>query len=260
MKNNKTKSSAFKTIAIFITVMVVCYFGGVLTGRLIKTVTPEALDIRSMLSAIYPSLCYVIPAVSVLILVLTAAVCCAFLKQAKSGFKSRDGEDETKINTIEKKLSDCVLISNVSYILDMLVFSVWVDIVVTVKEKSTPFKVGSVVVMAVFVIGLFVFAFIQRAVVEQEKEMNPEKSGEILSINFTKDWEKSMDEAEMLISYKAAYKSFKVVSNACLVLWILALIGNLTMKIGVMPAVFVSVIWLLSVVSYSLEANRLERL
>ena len=57
---------------------------------------------------------------------------------------------------------------------------------------------------------------------------------------------------------KAAYKSFKLTNGTCVALWLISVIGNLVFDFGIVPTLFVTIIWLISSVSYQVEAIKLE--
>ena len=148
----------------------------------------------------------------------------------------------------------------VALIVDYFLIGAWIHFSesenVTVADKIL--GINSVIAVAVFLISLVFFIVIQRSTVELEKKINPEKRGEALDFNFQKEWENSFDEAEKSIACKAGYKSFKVTNATCGVLWLLCIIGQIVFKIGIAPILFVTIIWLVSTLTYQLEAMKLE--
>ena len=77
-------------------------------------------------------------------------------------------------------------------------------------------------------------------------------------MNFQKEWEQSLDEAEMIMACKAGYKSFKITNFTCVMLWLLSVISQMVFDTGILLVLFVTIIWLVSTLTYQIEAIRLE--
>ena len=59
--------------------------------------------------------------------------------------------------------------------------------------------------------------------------------------------------------FEAAYKAYQAAQYACVVMWLLTLIGMLLFDIGIIPSICVFVIWLTMVVSYSIACHKLGK-
>ena len=58
------------------------------------------------------------------------------------------------------------------------------------------------------------------------KELNPEKKGSVYDVKFVDKWEDSCDEAEKILIYKCAYKTYNKMSGLYIGLWIFCVFGN----------------------------------
>lgn len=99
--------------------------------------------------------------------------------------------------------------------------------------------------------------FLQRKVIDLQKEMNPEKKGDVLSMHFQKDWIASCDELEKMIIYKSAYKSYIVVQRTSSILFGIVVLLGIWYPIGILPLLVVAAIWIVSTVSYTRESMKL---
>ncbi len=264
-KNNGKNNGVTKTVksvALFVLIMLMFYFVGYGFGRLIRNVEEGGFSFLKLFNNInidnYAA--YALPCIFIAMLLIAGAVNLAFYLKSKNQFKVWDGEDEDSINQVEFNLSKVMLISNIVLIISYFLFGLWIYVSesqnVTLDEKIL--KINSFVVVVLFVVSIIFSIIIQRCVVELEKKINPEKRGEILNMNFQKEWEQSCDEAEMTMVYKSAYKAFKATNNTCVVLWVISIICLMILKTGILPILFVTVLWLVSTITYQIEAIKLE--
>lgn len=258
MKNNKKTKKTTKVVLIFITVLTICYFAGVFTGRLIRQITDAGVDFSGFEQNVIRFCAYIIPYLYLAVCVVTVGICFVYYKTAKNKFAAWDGENEGIINKVEYKLSKCMLVSNVAFIVGFFLFGLWVYISEQASAAEIAGRISYIIVSASLILSMILTVVIQRSVVELEKKINPEKKGELLDIKFVKDWENSFDEAQKLMQYKAAYKAFKCTNYTCTILFVLCIIGELALNTGIVPLVFVTVIWLVSTIAFQIEGIRLE--
>lgn len=259
-KSNVKENKTLKSVLIFIVIMVVSFGVGALFGSLMKKAEESGVDFKSIFNNFDNYAVYIIPCLLVIILLVIGSICLLYYFRAKKSFSVWDGEDEDSINKIERMISKIAIVSNVALIVDYFLIGAWIHFSesenVTVADKIL--GINSIIAVAVFLISLVFFIVIQRSTVELEKKINPEKRGEALDFNFQKEWENSFDEAEKSMAYKAGYKSFKFTNYTCIALWLLCIIGQIVFKIGIAPILFVTIIWLVSTLTYQLEAMKLE--
>ena len=84
--------------------------------------------------------------------------------------------------------------------------------------------------------------------------MNPLLEGSIYDVKFSEKWIDSCDEAIKLGIYKSYFKAYKAVTNTCILLWLICVLGYGLWDFGVMPLVMITVIWLVQTIAYCMES------
>lgn len=255
---NKNKTSR-KTILIFILFMLACGIGGYIVGFFGGMYLPENLDIRDIGMALSPYLNFIVPSLSVLLLIIEILIYVLSFRRAKRLYKTWDGEDESHVEKAERALSVCGVACNIFYILEIFLFSVWIHNMMSYQGNDKYIGALDIAMVVLLLLTVILYTVFQKLFVDAAKKINPEKRGEVLSLRFNKQWEKSCDEAELFVIYKSSYAAFKIVNFTCMVLWLVSLIGDIFLKIGLIPVVFVTIIWLVLLVSYYREAAKLEK-
>ncbi|MCM1498327.1 MAG: DUF3169 family protein [Clostridium sp.] len=258
----KNKKSDKKIYIIFIVVMAVLYGAGYQAGRWIKRAEKSgsletALDAwKDSLTAALPPLYLVLAVVSLI------AVCLLYLSCKKMYQILQDNpEDDDLWDRLEDKLNQPLILSNVMTILDIFFFGC----VIWIAEFHSYGKSGgceTVILAADFILFFVIFAvamLVSKGIVDIEKKLNPEKQGNVFDFKFNEVWFSSFDEAQKLITYKAAYKAFMDTNYTCIILYILAFMGMFIFKTGIYPLLCVCVIMLVNNLSYMLRAAKLER-
>lgn len=172
--------------------------------------------------------------------------------------KSWDGEDEEVIERIEARQNIPMTLSSVLMIGGMFLFSLCAWLIDKQNMPLVIIKGGRLwIVLALEAVSIIGTIIIQSKVVGLEKKLNPEKKGNIFDPGFLKDWEKSSDEAEMLIQYKGGYKAFLAGNMVCMGLWLVSFMGMLMFDTGLMAVFCVCAIWLAMMMIYAYEVARL---
>lgn len=171
-----------------------------------------------------------------------------------SGAKKRadkwDGEDENEIELIEKDLSIVLLLINVVDISAIGLLGCCCYLLVgTIPALLIPDGV-------VMIISYLLTAALTHKAVELEKKLNPEKKGSAFDLDFQKKWIGSFDEAEKFQAYKACYFSFMTTNKAFGILAIALFFLQLIFKIGIVPIISVTAMWLVLNVSYVLACMK----
>ena len=259
-KNSKKNKSLKGTILKFVLIMLVSFIFGVLFGIFSKMVEDTGFDFTVIFNNFDNYIVYALPWIFAIVLIITGGISMVYYFKAKKLFSKWDGEDEDSINKVENMIGKSVLVSNIGLILEYFLIGAGIHFTgseaLTISDKII--GINTFVSIAIFLISFVFFIVIQRSAVELEKKINPEKRGEILDTNFQKEWENSFDEAEKALSGKAAYKSFKATNVTCVILWLFSIVGEMIFKIGIVPILFVTIIWLVSTLAYQLEALKLE--
>ena len=254
MKNNNETKSNVKSK--FIIIMVICCLAGGIAGGLMGYLS-ENIDLSSVFQNADIYLAYIIPAISIVLFVIALCFCISNYSKAKKIYSSWDGENEESINIAELSLNKCITFNNINFILAFFLYGVGIYFDKYIDNKNINLLISSIIGI-IFLANLVFAITMQRSAVELAKKISPEKKGDVLDFKFDKVWFSSLDEGEMLIQYKAAFKSYKYTTNACAALWLICLMGELFFNIGLAPMVFVSFIWLLSTIVYQVNVIKLE--
>ena len=241
----KEDKKAFKGFAIM---MVISAMIGAVIGGGFKYLQEnlgdnlsEFLVNRLMMITPYASL-----VLSILVIIVSVVIYSNSRKKLKLWNQS-DEQDEI-IDNIEVKLSYVLLFASVNLIIGFFFFGAGMGLLSEDSyAKVISFFIG-------FVVCILSTILIQNKVVNLEKEINPFLNGSVYDFKFSKKWIDSCDEAIKLNIYKSSFKAHKSVTNTCLILWIICVIGYDFFDFGIMPLVMVTIIWLVQTVAYCLES------
>lgn len=198
------------------------------------------------------------PYVSIGITIIFTIVELIIIQKSSKHYYAWDGEDEVIIEKIESWLSYPIWLSSIHMILTYFFFAAGLSKDYYNMQKGT-IKFQLIFIIFGLILALISIIFIQKYVIEFEKEINPEKQGSIFDMNFQKKWENSCDELEKLYIYKAAYKSYQTLSVTFILIWVFCVIGNLIWHFGLMPVAMVSIIWMVQITSYCTEVLKLTK-
>lgn len=186
--------------------------------------------------------------------------------KAKKMVENWDGRDEDVLERADEILGLSITPSNIMMVCNFFLYSAMTYISgvripelgasISVEEKNFSSLVLSLVL---FVLNMAFITITQKLTIELTKKINPEKRGNILDSEFQKVWLASCDEAQKQMIFEAAYKAYQAAQYACVVMWLLTLIGMLLFDIGIIPSICVFVIWLTMVVSYSIACHKLGK-
>lgn len=253
--NSPKKKSALQKVLLFVGVMLLCTLAGGVVGYCFSAFELDRVDAAALRLILAPFAANVMPFLVIAMWIAAILFCLVRYRRAKGDFSRWDGEDEAIIERTEHRLSHCAIISNAAFILNLFLFSVWCSLTLQMEDLGWRLFL----MLAAFFLGLIAGIVIQRAVVELEKKINPEKRGDILDFNFQKQWYQSFDEAERVIAGQAAFKAFQAVNTACIALWLICMLGDMILHTGPGAVTVITVIWLLSTLVFQIEASRLER-
>ena len=247
---NTKDNSEKKYFVIFMVIMVLSLIGGFFVGFMIN-IAEQYIDIsEDKLVSLKVVLAYLVPAITVVANVVTFVIALVQYLKIKKMVAHWDGEEEETILEIEYKLNFPVLIANAMMICNMVLFSVGTALSTITGIGEDTGNVLDMICVWTFVVGLVFEFIILKLVIDLEKKLNPEKRGSIFDVNFAKKWEDSCDEAQKLVSYKAGYEAYKAGSTTCMILWLLAFIGQMMFDTGVFPVICIGIIWLVMLFAY----------
>lgn len=180
--------------------------------------------------------------VSAVTLIVTAVL----YRQSRRLYRCCQEEEEELLTQIERKLSYGIWLSGLCLILCYGLFAVGAYLLVfqeKVFEGGEMDVFSFLLILSGFLISIVISIVSQRALVNLEKELNPEKSGSVFDTKFQTKWLETCDEGERLIIYKSAYQSYRVMNRAYSIAFIVSMAGMACLKMDFWPALFVTALW-----------------
>lgn len=256
MNNNRVeeiKKEDKKAFKSFIIVMIISAMGGAIIGGasiyLQKHIGDELSDfLLNILMTITP---YASLVLSILVTIVSVIVYNSSRKKLK--LWNQSDEQEEMIDNIEEKLSYLLLFTSVNLILGFFFFGAGMALL----SENSYTKV--ILFLVGFIVCVVSTILIQNKVVNLEKEINPFLNGSVYDFKFSQKWLDSCDEAIKLNVYKSTFKAYKSITNTCLILWIVCVLGYNFFDFGIMPLVMVTIIWLVQTVSYCRESIKCSK-
>ena len=223
----KEDKKAFKSFAIM---MVISAMIGAVIGGGFKYLQENLGD--NLSEFLVNRLMMIIPYASLVLSILVIIVSVVIYKNSRKNLKlwNQSDEQEEMIDNIEEKLSYLLLFT-----------------------KVILFLVG-------FIVCVVSTILIQNKVVNLEKEINPFLNGSVYDFKFSQKWLDSCDEAIKLNVYKSTFKAYKSITNTCLILWIVCVLGYNLFDFGIMPLVMVTIIWLVQTIAYCIESIKCSKI
>ncbi len=142
-----------------------------------------------------------------------------------------------------------IIIPNIGFYLMMATFAAIMKKMVSYEDVSI--LVGMITILSFVIYSLFLVV-IQKVIVDEIKELYPEKKGNAYNINFQKEWEKSLDEREKVALYYSGYKTYKAIDKVLIALLVLtAMLSDVQgVNLGIYPPLVISLILVLSNIVY----------
>lgn len=250
------EKSEKKILLTFAVIVLASGFVGGLLGRATLSIDRDAL--AAFGEAMIPVLVVLLPAVLFLGNLILFLLAMGKYSAARKWFAQLDEDDEAQYERIESNLDYPILYGNIALIANLFLFSAGIELSNSERLSYVQSNAVLLVTLAVFILGIIWTIAVQNAAVKLEKKLNPEKRGSVFEMNFQKIWNESCDEGEKLMIYKAGYKAFSIVNKLCLFMWLATFFAQFIFHTGVYPVICVCIIHLVAVVSYSLEAMKLE--
>ena len=174
--------------------------------------------------------------------------------------EGQEGENEELFETLDQQIDrqlNCSMITlNVGMILSFMFFACIMSNLDRYVDEN---RISCYVAVVVFIVGCFALIRLEQVQVDLVKRMNPQKSASVYDLKFHEKWEESCDEMEKLMIYRSGYKAYMAANRACSILWVIFSMSSLLFHFGPMPAIIVTIIWLVLLLSYYREAVRLEK-
>ena len=251
--NNK---SNLKIYIIFAIMILASLLGGFLVGRL-AAVNKDTLDGINW-DSIWRIIADSLPVVYGVLMLATFVVSFVMYGKIKRTIRGWDGEDEDVIVDIESRIMTDSYLPCVIVFVGLILFPVCIYSV----DRTYSDGHGTVLTILselVFLISLALYCVVEKLVIDEEKKLNPEKSGNIFDMHFRRDWESTSDEAELIMIAKSSKKGFMTGIKVGFVMWILLFISMFAFDTGVMPVVAVGVMLLVMYAAYGREFRKLQK-
>jgi len=258
-KTVEMKKADRKSIIIFALAMLGCFVAGMIGGfcsKMIEDSNGFLSNFVEKLAAIINSESYY---VGLLVSVIATIVAYVLYRKSRKAYETWDEEDDEVMDKIERNLSLALTAPNLALIFTYVATAIGLSQLPVFFEEGEFAIVKSILLLTGIIFSLVMTFVLNGKVVSFEKEMNPEKKGNIYDFNFQKKWMESCDEAEKLVAYKCAFASYKMTQNVCSLLILVCMLGMSNGQWGNAPVLMVGVIWLSSYLSYSAEALKLSK-
>ncbi|WP_159442006.1 DUF3169 family protein [Clostridium sp. Marseille-P2415] len=237
----------------YIIIMIIALLVGLIIGFLSNILEGNAAEWIAGNLLVFLERFY--PVANIVITIVLMLPVIYLYKKSRKLYQAWDGESEGEINQVEINLSYALWFTSILLVLSFFFFSVgfYINIYDASEYLS---RADKICWFTGFLAAIVCTIIAQQKIVNFEKEINPEKQGSVFDQKFAKKWEESCDEAERMTIYKSAYRSFQAVTVTCLILWLFCVIGANIWNFGLMPVTVITVIWLVQVSSYCMEAIR----
>ena len=250
------KKSNLKIYIIFAVMILASLLGGFLAGRL-AAVNKDTLDGINW-DHIWWITADTLPIVYGVLMLATFVVSFVMYGKIKRMIRGWDGEDEDVIVDIESRITTASYLPCVIVFVGLVLFPVCIYAVDrTYSDGRGTFL--TVLSELVFLISMALYCVVEKLVIDEEKKLNPEKSGNIFDMHFRRDWENTSDEAELIMIAKSSKKGFMTGIKAGFVMWILTFMSMFAFDTGVMPIVAVGLVLIVMYVAYCREFVRLQK-
>ena len=252
-----------KALVKFIVMMVICLLvgmvGGFLAAFLGDNTSPAALGDLAAIVGFYGA-----PILSLLAFLVVLGIAVPHFNKAKQSAEIWDGDDEEVIDDAENKLNIALIASNTGFSLGSVLLSVFICAMLSVADKgavprNAVTRASVIVGIGVYVVNLIFSVVFQQKILNLIKKISPEKQANVYDSKFESKWMDSCDEAEKVIIYKSGYKAYSNTVKVINVLWVCSVFGAVLFKIDGWVPIVIGIIWMTLIVSYQMEAYRLEK-
>lgn len=260
MKTNHNNNSKKKTVKAVIILIALCLVGG-LFGFFVGSMSGEIdnLDLTALKSFVKAALIYATPVALIAVFAFVTIFSLVSYIKARKATSEWDGEDEEFIEKVEDQLGINISVLSIGLIMVYSLFGInaYAQFHLASDDVFLSMWPLSVATLMAMIATIVYNTIIQRACVQLVKKINPEKKGEVLALNFQKEWENSLDEAQKLMAFEAGYRTYKVMNYAILIAWLICTLGMM-LGMGLMPMLVVSALWLTMTVTYTVYGYKIE--
>lgn len=238
------KSKTFKGFGQVIILMIV---GGIFGFFTSKSVYGNESSLEATLYAIQDFIVDNVYAIYFVILIISIILTLIFYYRGKKHLQESLDDEEGEIN--ENILSAAIYIPNIGFYLLMALFA-------ALLKNLAKYEYGNIELMLItlttFIAYTLFFVVMQKKIVENLKELYPEKRGNAFQINFQREWEGSLDEREKVALYHTGYKTYRFLDKALLVILVItAIMSDMHgTNLGIYPPMVIGLLLVLSNIVY----------
>lgn len=248
------KKKRKNTVIKFFIIILISAFIGAMMGEFVEKNSESVLSIGYIFET---GLKYVVFTVMPILIILAPLIPFIICNKVKKQLK-KAGDNDEQLDEIEKKLDIAMTICNMSVIFLIIFFGISVYYIKRQENKSVLLVIG-LIFSAGLILSIILIPFLQRQIVDIVKKIEPNKKGDVLDINFNKEWMNSCDELEKMIIYRSAYKSYKILNYAHSLGFTFVLLLSIKFDIGLLPMIIVGFFWILHQGVYHQEAKKLSK-
>lgn len=253
IENRKEDKKAFKKFLVMILI-------SGLAGGIVGYMSVGTRGIReSTAERLLAAAGIVLPFGNIIFTTVLLIVLSLLIRRCKQNYAGWDGEEESLIEGIERKLGYGLIAINIYMVISYFLFGAGLYALDFEKALRNRLWTGAAAAFFGIIYAMVVIVWFQKDIINLTKEINPEKHGSVYDARFQKKWLESCDELERLQIYKAGYKAYNAVNYACLGLWVFTAIGILVWDFGMLPMTMVTIIWLAAGGTYGAECIRLTK-
>lgn len=250
MENKKEDKKQFRK---FILTLGGSFLVGIVMGIMIAFSENVQSLPTAISQAVYNLVTSVAPYVGVVYCIAMALMLVIVKSKTGKMIKAWDGEDEDAYQKIDDILGNALTALNIGTVIVYFFFAVGFEGIRVYRGfEDACYFLGFILSLVIVVIG-------QQTIIKMTKEVNPEKKGSIYDKNFIDKWEDSCDEAEKILIYKSAYKTYTKMSGLFVALWVFCIFGNGIFHFGLMPVTLLSLLWLCNVCIYTYYSKYYSR-
>lgn len=241
----ENKKEDKQALVKFLIVLACSFLVGIVAG-IGMAFLKDATELPATISVTVQSVVVMLAPYASIVFVVVMGMALLFThKKASAMAAVWDGEDEEEYAKIDNMLANVLSALSIGMVIVYFFFAVGFE---DIAERSIMadlcYFFGFIAALVVIIVG-------QSAIIKLTKELNPEKKGSVYDMKFIDKWEDSCDEAEKILIYKCAYKTYTQMSVLYVGLWIFCVFGNFIFHFGFMPVTMVSVLWLCQVCFYT---------